>query len=208
MLAALSLALIVAGCRDARLSEVDPNDGAVRTVSAYDITLGPDASPEDVVYVLLRAIHDHVKAAQAGDRAAVRAAQKIERSVAAPKRIYELLHTSIPESALPSNLTRAQAVYFETKSWAPVAAHYAEDLHMTREQAESRMREVNRPPDVRVVHIDLENEEDHRHATLAISCAKEDGYWRVFKVAYSPMSVARMARPTGGSTSQPTTGAG
>lgn len=192
---ALAIGLLAAGCGDTRLENVDPNDGVVRTVTAYDVTLGPGAAPEDVVYVLLRAIHDHVVAAKSGDREGVKTAMQIERSVAAPDHIHRLMKTVIDQNALPKDLTPAQAVHYQTKWWAPIAAHYVADLDLTREEARSRMGVIDRES-FRVVQIDVENPDDHRTATLNISLEQENGYWRVYNMSYSPFSIAgRNARP-------------
>lgn len=186
--------LINASCRDPGMAEVDADDGVVRTVTAYGVSLDASADPQDVAYVLLRAIRDDVLAAQRGDNPAREEAEALERSIAAPQRIHQLVKPYFKQSGLPEDVSPAHAVRSATRFWAPIAAHYVADLDLTPEAARARMVLVSQSADVGAVHIDVENPQDHRRTTLAISVTKEDGHWRVFKVDYTLLSVARMSR--------------
>jgi hypothetical protein len=192
--ATLALLMINASCRDPGMDEGDADDAVVKTVTAYGVTLDASASPQDVAYVLLRAIRDDVLAAKRGDNAAREEAEALERSIAAPKRIHQLVKPYFKQSGLPEDVTPARTVRSATRFWAPIAAHYVGDLDLTPEAARARMVLVSQSADVGAVHVDVENPNDHRRTTLAISVAKENGYWRVFKVDYTLLSVERMSR--------------
>jgi hypothetical protein len=185
--AALALLFFGSGCRDPQLSEADADDAVVKAVTAYGVTLDASAAPEAVAYVLLRAIRDDVLASQRGDSVARRAAEAVERSIAAPQRIQQGVRQYTKDQ-----MSAAEAVHSATRFWSPIAAHYVGDLDFTLDDARSRMVMISQSSDAGAVHIDVENPQDHRRTTLAISLARENGYWRVYKVGYSLLSVARM----------------
>jgi len=81
----VALATIATGCgRDARLTGKQLREPDVRTITAYDVTLDHDASPKEVVYVLLRAIADDYAAGD--DHEARESALDKQFAVAAPSR--------------------------------------------------------------------------------------------------------------------------
>jgi hypothetical protein len=157
------------------------------------VTLGLDASPKTVAYVLLRAIRDDVLAVQRHDRETLKRAWSTERSVAAPERIHADVGMARQGGAVVSEYTPAEAVYKIAMLWAPIVAHYVDALDLTREQAEEQMRVLTGSANERHVILDVENPQDHNRTTLQISMVQEKGYWRVYRVGYSAISVAQLA---------------
>jgi len=190
----LWLFTLVAGCRDRHLAGQKLEPVEVKTVTAYGVSLGPEASPRQVAFVLLRALRDDVLAARRKDRQAGKQAWATERSLAAPGRILANLSRLLERATMRVELSATEAVYKESKFWAPVVAHYVDCLDLTLEQAEARMYLLkDAAADVQHVLLDVENPADQSKATVKVSLAQEAGYWRVYRVGFNEVSVERLA---------------
>ncbi|RJP38296.1 MAG: hypothetical protein C4547_04715 [Phycisphaerales bacterium] len=128
MAEALGLAVLAAGCeRNVRLADKTVPTVTVRPVTHYGVALDEDATPEDVAYVLLRALRDDVNAASDEDR---RRALDVQFDLAAPNAITSALRHQ--------RLTRDEAIYQVVTHWAPIVAYYVDnfdfDLATARQQ--------------------------------------------------------------------------
>lgn len=177
---ALSVALaVLAGC------EKPPPLEEVRTepFTAYDVKLDTSATPKDVSYVLLRALHDQVVAAQSGSRTGILDARKLERRLAAPERIYDDVGKAAHVDVREIHLTPTKAVDLMSEYWGPISAFYVEKFDLSRDAAESKMTEIDRDGD-KLVLISLDAPDGKEPQTLQIGLTQEQGLWRVYRVGY------------------------
>lgn len=129
LLAWLAAAAGLAGCsRDVRLAGKKVRHVQARVVQHHGIELDESATPEEVVYVLLRAIHDDVNARTAAER---EAAMDVQFDTCAPDGIVS--------AAPPSKATRDEALYLVVSHWAPALAYYADTFNVPFDKLRPRM---------------------------------------------------------------------
>jgi len=116
------------GCRrDVRLAGKKVRSLQVRTVEHYGVVLNQDASPQEVAYVLLRAIRDDVNAASPAEREAALDVQ------------FDVCHPgSISGSSRPG-VKRDEVVHLVVTHWAPALAYYVDSFDFDPAEAKSRM---------------------------------------------------------------------
>jgi hypothetical protein len=150
------------------------------------LTLDEKASPEMVVYALLVAIRDDVRAGE--DVAAREKAVDRQFHLSAPEQIAK----QDPRIGLPAH-ERVEGVVW---SWAPTLGYYAGDFPETWESAQGRM--AIRPsggggagsegagPDARVVKIQLSDPSgaDGASVVAQFRLVQEKGFWRVVQVGF------------------------
>ena len=177
----LAVAALMPGCRrQARATGRELRQPEVKTVSPYGVTLDPDASPQLVTYVLLRALKDDVRAP---DAAAREAALDTQFDLCAAEHIGK------------ANVLRyepAEHLDRWVRRWAPVASRYADSFGDDWEQASNKL--VLRGPTIGPsgeadrCEVLREVEEPAGTSTsrvvLAVRLVQERGYWRVLSVGY------------------------
>ena len=108
---------LTTGCsRDVRLTGRTIPSVTVRAVTHYGVTLDEPASPEQVAYVLLRAIRDDFLA---GDEAAREAALAIQFDVCAARELA---------ARNPTSAHRDEFIYSIVHHWTPTVSHYVHDF--------------------------------------------------------------------------------
>lgn len=186
LLAAAIVGGACSGCeRDVRLAGRNIHEVTVRTVTHYGVTLDQDASPKQVAYVLLRAIRDDFLAV---DKTARDAAIDKQLDVCAADEIYAM-H--------PRNLDRAQTLYKVVHRWTPTVAHYVQDLETEWDQAESRLMLLG--PQARegsasgaeecqiIMEVADPSGDSNANVLLVVRLVQDSGYWRVFRVGFTPL---------------------
>ncbi|MCP4251114.1 MAG: hypothetical protein GY778_29095 [bacterium] len=179
------------GCdQDARLADHTIPHVEVTTVSDQGLELGNDADPQEVVYVLLKAIRDDVLAGD--DAVARRAALDRQFAVCDPDYLYDWYRRSLGPRAVAG---RDDVVYKRVRLWAPALAHYAGDLDFDLETARSRMtpaRETNAKEGWpgETVQVDLPVADPQggpkAGAVIRVRLHRHDqGVWRVFQVGFT-----------------------
>ena len=180
------------GCsEDARLAGRDIPHVEVRTVVDQGLSLGPEASPKQVAFALLRAIRDDVRAG--GDLDARHQALQRQLAVCDPDYIYDRYVRFYGDRAVAQ---RDEWVYKRVNLWAPTLAYYVDAFDFDLATAESLMKEESADKadnwpgpttyvDLPVAHPGGIDGADvivrvrlHRHGD-------EDGYWRVFSVGFA-----------------------
>ena len=170
------------GCgRDVRLTGRPlPKDLTVRTVTHYDQTLDKEATPEQVAYVLLRALRDD---ALADSKAARNEALQRQFDVSASGLIGGAADAVTPPEAL------FRIVY----GWAPTIAHYAADIETEWEKSQSRF--VRLGPQTKgtgptesqiMMEVRSPDGDPNAQVVLLVGLVQDEGYWRAIKVAYLP----------------------
>ncbi|HEY3242161.1 MAG TPA: hypothetical protein VGM03_02325 [Phycisphaerae bacterium] len=200
MSAAIVIGLLLgAGCRrDVRLTGQRIRHATVRTVTDQGLELGPLPADADaarveeevkkVAYVLLRAIHDDVRAD--GDRIAREAALDREFAVIAPDRVYQY-HLNPYDS-------RDEAIHKIVRLWAPTLAYYVAsfdfDWPTAREQMQVAISTGSSGAHVadRTVFIPLRDPQSPAaYIRARIDLTHENEYWRVWFVGFDPRQSAR-----------------
>lgn len=199
LLGSLAAAVLGAGSgcgRDARLADREIRDVTARTVTHYGVTLDQKATPQQVTYVLLRAIRDDFLAENAAARDA--AIDKL-LDVCAANEIYAL-H--------PPSLDRAETIYKVARRWTPTVAHYVDDFETEWDEANSRftMRGpqpvANSTTGANECQIIMEladpsaDRDPHANVLLIVKLVQDSGYWRVFRVGFTPLQRSMKARAT------------
>ena len=183
--AALLAAGTACGCgRDTRLSGTKVRDVKVRTVTHYGVTLGQEASPEQVAYVVLRAVRDDFNAKTAADRDA---ALDIQFDLCAAGELASRNRTS---------LTAQEFIHNVVYRWTPTVSHYVGDLPLDWESANSRL--VRRTPteakNARAGGQECElamevadpGGDPNARVLMLIWLAQDAGYWRIVHFGFEP----------------------
>ncbi len=200
--AAALLLVAVWGCgEDARLADQELPHVEVRTVHDQGLELGPDAAPQDVVFVLLRAIRDDIKAG--GDLKARRAALERQFDVSAPDFMHDLYREAYGSRAVAS---RDEWVFKKVNLWAPTLGYYVDAFDFDVETARALMSvgktgQHNRWPGESVsVDVPVPDPSGQPGAGVVIRVwlhQTDGGYWRVVQVGFT------RERPAAPETSQP-----
>ncbi|MCO6438102.1 MAG: hypothetical protein J5J06_13495 [Phycisphaerae bacterium] len=187
------IAVALGGCaRDARLADQHLRRPVVRTVEHFGIRLDKEATPKQVAYVLLRALHDDVFAKSAAER---ESALDVEFDVVAADQLRGNSKGSEAED---------EALFRIVYHWAPAVGYYAKQLPVDWESAEKRFAQLG-PRPVRRGGVDTEESyvlleladpqgDPDASVVLNVSLVRDSGYWRVIRLAYEP-SARHFARP-------------
>ncbi len=193
-MAAVPLAIVLGcglGCReDARLAGKAVPHVEVRTVEDQNITLGPEASPKQVAFVLLRAIRDDILAG--ADLEAREKALDRQLAVCDPDYIYDLYLRFYGDRA---TTRRDEWVYRKVHVWAPTLAYYVDGFDFDLPTAEALMVEGSDPSEKwtgQTTHVDLPaaNAQDVGAADVMVRvrlhrAGEEQGHWRVFSIGFA-----------------------
>lgn len=172
----------------------------VKTVEAYGLTLGPDASPQEVAYVLLRSVTDDYAAARSGKHEDEEKAQRLTYSLAAVQAIEHRLidtHNRLQAGAKQTDLgtQRDEKLWKIVHYWAPIVGHYVPSFPADLDEARARMW-VSMDAAMQEAHVYLSAEHDPAIAdaakkgttTIDIEMVREQvggqGYWRVLRVDF------------------------
>ncbi|GMV98332.1 MAG: hypothetical protein AMXMBFR83_26830 [Phycisphaerae bacterium] len=219
MLLAAGLAW-VGGCSDPE-EAVPP--AKVEAVTHYGVTLDESATPQQVVYVLLRALADDVKAARSHRHEDQKKAALATWSLAAPgeieRRLLEAYRKSSPNPARYASLGagRDKAIHRIVNLWAPIVAFYVGSFEQDPARAMARMRVSSQSASSAVVLCEVwpdppgPDEAFNGHQLLRVELARETGgegkqYWRVARVSFQPMYPRPATRPAGNPASGPARG--
>lgn len=209
----LSLALAGLALTGCTRSEPPPPKAEVKTVEAYGVTLDPSATPQQVVFVLLRSVADDYAAARSKDRQAQRKAQETTFSVAAFATIErELLRTAnaINPSLNKKDLgpDRDDKLFKTVHYWGPIIGHYLASFEkITPQELNERSWAVYGPePGTAKVFLPvshhmppkLDTPEDET-ATIQVELTREPGtggeFWRVSLVRFLGRQVPPVSSP-------------
>ncbi len=206
-----AVGLLLSGCRGADV--VNPPPAEVKTVEAYGVKLGPQASPQEVVFVFLRSVADDYAAAKAHDRKAERKAQELTYSLAAPKTIEERIvqtNNQLNPELNQKNLgaERELRIWKNVHYWGPIIGHYLASfkdisLETLRRDSWVTISPEGKSADVYlpVAHNPAETEPAKMEtATIKVDLNREAGangeeYWRISRVRYLGRKFAAEAGP-------------
>lgn len=191
------------GCgRDARLVGKNlPTDLTIRPVTHYGLTLDDQATPQQVGFVLLRAMKEDY---DSKDPEARKAAMNILYDITAMDDILALN---------PSGLDPADSIYTVVKNWTPTVSHYAAQLPTEWESAKDRLTATKPQPtktgragvmECQVLfQLDDPQGDPNGRAVFFGALVQDKGLWRVRSVGFVP-NRRILATKTKDGTNQPT----
>ena len=212
----LAVAIISAGMLTGCQKDIEIPPIEVKEVVAYSVTLDESASPQQVVYVLLRALRDDFEAAQAKDRERQKEALKATFSVAAFSEIEKRLvrvFASGGEGKVGTGLGahRDHKIYGVINHWTPIVGHYVRSFDLDQAEAVAKMRVASLANGSSThVYYDVSHDPQEtdpakqQRATLDVELVKEKAsagsrmYWRVARVAFHGTKARRRVAPTSG----------
>ena len=180
----------------------------MKVVDAYGVKLDELATPQQVVYVLLRSIRDDVDAAQKGDREGQKRAFRTTFSLGAFSEIEKRMALSLSENKQETlGDLRDRRLYDVIYHWAPIVAHYVASFDLDEKTAIGRMREQMGTTGVPtctvlydVAHDPTASDPAKRQpATVEVVLTRERAtsgsqeFWRVARVAFRGTQAARSA---------------
>ena len=174
----------VGGCReDVRLAGRNLRSPTVGPVEYYDAEkLGPGAPPEDVAYVLLRAIRDDFQASN-----------KAEWESALDKQ-FDLCAANVIASRNTTARPREEFIYKVVWHWTPTVSHYVHDFETDIEKAKQRFvvrmpeapeGSVVEPQECEVLmEVADPSGDPNARVVMVIYLAKDSSYWRVVHLGF------------------------
>ena len=171
------------GCGgDARLAGQKIRSATVRSVTHYGVTLDQQAAPEQVAFVLLRAIRDDVSAKS-----------KEEREAALDKQ-FDLCAANVLQKRNRTSMPRDEFIHSVVYHWAPTVSHYVGDFEMERDKAAARFvrktpkTEAKASPEECEVHMELADPsgEPKARVVVVIWMVQDGGFWRVTHLGFDP----------------------
>lgn len=170
------------GCgRDVRLAGQKLREVTVRTVTHYGLTLDEQAEPEQVAYVLLRAMRDDALAKSPQDR-----------ETALDKQ-FDLAASGAITALTPAGFTAAETLHRVVSHWTPVVAHYAANFDFDWEAAKDRLVRLSisqakgETQECQVLmELDSPDGDANARAVLIVGLIQEKGYWRAYRVGFVP----------------------
>jgi hypothetical protein len=194
------------GCRQP--VDIPPTD--VKTVEAYGVKLDELATPQQVVYVLLRSIREDVEAAQAGDRERQKQAFRTTFALGAYSEIERRLARGLGEGKGDDlGELRDKRIHDVINHWAPIAAHYVRSFDLDEKTAVAAMHEAaaSNGSGASVVLYEVAHDPAatdpaaRQPAILEVTLVRERAtggsqeYWRVVRVAFRGPQGKTASRP-------------
>ncbi len=170
------------GCgRDVRLVGQKLREVTVHTVTHYGLTLDEQAEPEQVAYVLLRAMRDDALA------------HSPEEREAALDKQFDVAAGGAITSLTPAGFTAAETLHRVVSHWTPVVGHYAASFDFAWDAAKDRLvrlsiaHEKGEAKECQVLmELDSPDGDPNARVVLIIGLIQEKGYWRVYRVGFVP----------------------
>ena len=170
--------------RDVRLAGREVREVKVRPVTQYGMVLDEQATPEQVVHVLLRAIREDFLART-----------QEERQAALDKQ-FDICAGNVIEARNRSGLSAEEFVYNVVYRWTPTASHYVSNFETDWEKAQKRYvrTETKRPatsagdvPECEVrIQLDDPSGDPNARVVMIVWLAKDSGLWRVLHLGFDP----------------------
>jgi hypothetical protein len=174
-----------AGCsRDVRLAGKNIRSVTVKPVTLYGVSLDENATPKDVVYVLLRAIREDFEA------------QTPEAREAALDKQFDICAANAIEARNRGSFDRDEFVHNVVYRWTPTVAHYVGDFETERSKASARLiRRVSKATagdgarfeETEVLmEVNDPSGDPSARVVMVVWLAKDKGMWRVVHLGFDP----------------------
>jgi len=171
------------GCGgDARLADRKIRSAKVRSVTHYGVTLDQQATPEQVAFVVLRAIRDDVSATTN------------EQREAALDKQFDLCAASVLQKKNRTSMPRDEFIHSVVYHWAPTVSHYVGDFETEWDKAAARLVRATAPsdqpanPEETEVYMELADPggDPKARIVMVIWMARDGGFWRVTHLGFDP----------------------
>jgi len=168
------------GGGDARLAGKKMRSVKVRSVTHYGLTLDQQATPEQVAFVLLRAIHDDV------------AAKVKEVREAALDKQFDICAANVLQKRNRTSMPRDEFVHSVVYHWAPTVSHYVGDFETEWDQAAVRLVRGKASKDQKAsseeteVYMELADPggDPKARVVMVIWMVQDEGFWRVTHLGF------------------------
>lgn len=176
---------VCAGCsRDVSLAGRNVRSVTVKAVTHYGVTLDESATPEQVAYVLLRAIRDDFLATTPEDREA------------ALDKQFDICAANVIQAKNRTVVSRDEFIHNLVYHWTPTVSHYVHDFETDWEKARARfVRTVPHPmkgsdADAMTCEVSMELDDSSgdpsARVVMAVWLAQDSGFWRVVHLGFDP----------------------
>jgi hypothetical protein len=169
------------GCSgDTRLAGHKIRSATVRSVTHYGVTLDQQAAPEQVAFVVLRAIRDDVSAKTKEDREA------------ALDKQFDLCAANVLQKRNRTSMPRDEFVHSVVYHWAPTVSHYVGDFETEWDKAAARLVHGRLAKDSKTnleeceVQMELADPRGDPKArvVMVIWLVKDEGFWRATHLGF------------------------
>lgn len=187
------------GCnRDVRLAGRKVQHIEVRSVSHYGLILDEQATPQQVAFVALRAIHDDFVAKT-----------DPERDEALQKQ-FDVAAANVIQSRNQTMLSRDEFLYNVVYRWTPTVSHYVQDFETEWETASLRLvhrdllvgqlSDASTPECKVMMEVDDPKGDPNARVVLIVWMAKDTGLWRVIHLGFDTQrrSIEQIVNRNGG----------
>jgi hypothetical protein len=176
-------AVLCAACnRDVRLADRKLRSVTVKAVTHYGVTLDQNGSPQQVAYVLLRAIRDDFLARTEEDREA------------ALDKQFEICAANRIAARNRAYANRDELIYNVVYRWTPTVSHYVHDFETDWEKAKGRFaiggpRPLQNSEDNSMecevfMEVDDPSGDPNARVVMVIYLAQDKGFWRVLHLGF------------------------
>ncbi len=171
------------GCSEtANINHREIKAVTVRATSQYGINLDKDATPLQVAYVLLRAIHEDFVATKAQERNAALDVQ------------FDIAAANVIQKGNRTGLAREKYVHNVVTHWTPTVAHYVKNFQTDWDRARSRFRQTQ-PKAIStgdasamacevLMELDDPSGDPNAKVVMVIWMAQDKGFWRVVHLGF------------------------
>ncbi len=184
VIAGLGLAASGGCSRDVRLAGRDVRSVTVGPVDHYGMKLDEEATPEQVTYVLLRAIRDDFLASNPEQR---KAGLDIQ---------FDICAANVIRGKNRMGMSPDEFVYNVVYRWTPTVSHYVDNFETDWELAKARFvrgapEPANRsdadPNEFKVLmELDDPSGEPDARVVMVVWLARDSGFWRVLHLGFDP----------------------
>ncbi len=185
-LASLVLACVLvlhAGCsRDVRLAQRKVRTVKVEPKTIYGMTLDENASPQEVTFVLLRAIREDFQA------------KTDEERESALDKQFDICAADVIQAQNRGTMARDEFVHNVVYHWTPTVSHYVNDFDTDWDKAKPRLvRVVKKPadlaaPDASTCEVAIEvadpDGDPNARVIIVVWLARDEGLWRVIHLGF------------------------
>lgn len=192
---ALAIVAFLGGCKDPTIIGYELKPVETGPVEAYGLILDENSPPQDVVFVMFRAVLDDIQAAREHNREAQLEALNLQASIAASAWMHATFQRALDRKSMPVQVTPEQSVFKLIRFWAPMLGHYIDSVATDHDILVDGMSvgirdELNEA----VVRYDLSGK-DGTTATAQIELIREGGYWRIKKLGFADTNLAATLSP-------------
>jgi len=190
---AVATGICGSGCRDQDAPPTDIPPARTASVELYGQSLGPEATPQEVTFALLRLLRDDVKASQKRDAQEHKRLLAQQLQLSAPRRIYQNQNPAANVDAVDPT-TMNNGVYKIVNLWAPIVSRYIHNFTDDSAAMTAAMRSKALSNTETRISFDVTDPDDQSRATLQVFLVQEPGtdkaqhFWRVQRLGYAPLN--------------------